>query len=100
MLDRGDELAERAWSDLLSFPTRATARAMAVVMVEGLRDAELRQRGFARSAAAPLAGLPPHLTFVSQRQRVKQRLRSPAGVVSLLAAAANPARWPRLLNHR
>ena len=100
MLDRGDELAERAWSDLMRFESRTTARAMAVVMVEGLRDAQLRQREFARSFAAPLASLPSHQPFLPQRERVKERLRSPAGALSLLAAAANPARWPRLLNHR
>jgi hypothetical protein len=101
MLNRGDELAERAWRDLLEFETRTTARAMAVVLVEGLRDAQLRCRNISTSEAPePLVSLPPHRPFLPQRERIKQQLRSPAGVASLLAIAANPARWPRLMNHR
>ncbi len=106
MLDRGHALAERAWSDLDAFRTRTSARAMAVVMVEGLRDSQLR-RGpipavpvFADGRAAKaLADYPPHGDFLPQRERVKRQLCSPAGVAVLLARAASPARWPRILNH-
>jgi hypothetical protein len=36
---KGAALAERAWRDLLVFPTRAQARALAIVMTEGLVSA-------------------------------------------------------------
>ncbi len=106
LLERGQALAERAWSDLLAFPTRTTARAMAIVLVEGLRDAELRRRiaagapgAAAASVTTDVAVYPPHRDFLPQRERVKRRLRSPAGVATLLARAASPARWPRIMNH-
>ena len=40
----GNELAERAWSDLLRFKSRDVARAVAIMMVEGTRDAYFRSR--------------------------------------------------------
>jgi hypothetical protein len=101
MLRRGKELAVRAWTDLFGFERRTTIRAMAVVMVEGLRDAELRQ--YSPSSAVPLGGTeqhPPGQSFLPQRERVKRRLRSPTGIASLLLRAANPSRWHRILNHR
>jgi YetA-like protein len=98
MLDRGDELAERAWSDLMGFPTRTTARAMAVVMVEGLRDAALRQR---RLPPVPVPSgsscLPPQQPFLPQRERVMAGLRSPLGVLQLLAKVT-PTKLSRLFN--
>lgn len=100
MFDRGEELAERAWKDLQQFSTRTTARAMAIVLTEGLRDAELRRRNVAVLVVSPPTNVPAPESFVPQRERIKRKLRSPAGIVSLLWTAANPARWPRLLNHR
>jgi hypothetical protein len=100
MCDRGDELAERAWKDLCGFETRTTARAMAIVLTEGLRDAALRQRTFDPVPELPATQFPPQTTFEPQLDRVKRKLRSPAGIVSLLVTAANPARWHRLLNQR
>ncbi len=100
MYQRGDELAGRAWSDLCSFDTRTTARAMAIVLTEGLRDAESRERRSAVDRIPAPAHFPPVEVFVPQRERIKLKLRSPAGIASLLAAALNPMRWPRLLNHR
>lgn len=103
---RGQALADRAWSDLAGFGTRTSARAMAVVMVEGLRDAELRHASAITAPASDSeqsprsrAVYPPHHDFLPQRERVKRRLRSPSGVAALLARAASPARWPRILNH-
>jgi hypothetical protein len=95
---RGDEIADRAWSDLLAFETRTTVRAMALVLSEGVRDAELRQRRGAVLRVAAPDRFPPPEDFVPQRQRIKQKLRSPAGILSLLVTAAHPARWPRLMN--
>ena len=44
LIARGRELAERAWSDLLRFKSRDVARTVAIVMVEGTRDAYWRER--------------------------------------------------------
>lgn len=59
VLARGDALADRAWSDLLACPKPTTTRAMAIVTVEGLRDAELRAMRpppFPRPPQVPLCG--------------------------------------------
>jgi len=42
LLARGDELADRAWRDLLRFDNPATARAAAILMIEGVRDSYFR----------------------------------------------------------
>ena len=101
MLDRGDELADRAWSDLLSCEKPTTTRAMAVVMIEGLRDAELRCRDTRPMPrfTGPVT-FSRHEPFVPQRERIKRKLRSAGGLLSLIAALVNPRRWPRLLNPR
>jgi hypothetical protein len=44
LIRRGEELSERAWSDLRRFATRTSARALAIAMVEGVRDVALRGR--------------------------------------------------------
>jgi hypothetical protein len=100
MFERGDELAERAWRDLWQFPTRTTARAMAIVFTEGLRDAELRSRQC--NVAPPVVEppeFPPAEPFLPQRERIRHKLGSPSGLISLLVAAANPVRWSRLWQH-
>src|SRR5262249_13944556 len=50
LLRRGEELAARAWTDLERFPSRTVARALAIMMTEGLHDAWYRGRP---AAAAP-----------------------------------------------
>jgi hypothetical protein len=102
LLDRGDELGDRAWADLLRFETRATARAVAIVMIEGLLDCTLRdraseaQRRFNRSHA-PDFGEPS--SFVSQRQRVKAASSHPAGLARLVRRLLTPSRWASYLRH-
>ena len=46
---RGEEFAERAWSDLLRFESRTTARPLAIMMREGPVDLCLRGGGSART---------------------------------------------------
>jgi hypothetical protein len=99
--DRGDALARRAWQDLQGCPRPTTARAMAIVMTEGLRDASLRQRPalvFPQGPAPPR--WEPWEPFVPQRERILRSIRSPVGVICLLVRAAMPWRWPRVLKGR
>src|SRR5262249_15690240 len=94
---RGHELADRAWQDLLHFGSRTVARAMAIMMIEGLTDCRLRSpvpSGPPPTVEEPDFGQPE--TLVSQRRRVKQMLRSPAGWLRLASRLANPARWLRV----
>jgi hypothetical protein len=94
---RGDELAERAWADLMCFPSRTVARSVALLMVEGIRDCGLRMRAIAmapRSAESHDFGAPSN--FLSQRQRVFDQLKTGRGVVRAVAGLADPRRWYRL----
>jgi hypothetical protein len=98
LLRRGDELADRAWSDLLRFESRSTTRALAILLVEGARDGFFRARGAADAARATRAfefGRPA--AFVPQRRRVLAQLKSPAGLARALLRLANPLRWRRFL---
>ncbi|WP_435011868.1 hypothetical protein P12x_005960 (plasmid) [Tundrisphaera lichenicola] len=93
MLQKADALADRSWSDLDRFPTRYVTRSLALVMLEGLRDAGLRARPPETAPRSPFPGrFGRPSVFVSQKRRVFASLKSPRGVVRLLTALANPRR--------
>lgn len=74
LLDRGLQFAERAWSDLDRFETRASARAVAILMIEGVRDAYFRQRPLQLGVEAREAyDFGPPQRFVPQRLRTLGR---------------------------
>ena len=92
LLKRGAELSERAWADLLRFASRTTARAVALVMVEGTVDEYLRH------SALPAAPRPardeafdPPEPFVPQKLRVLSRLRTGRGLAWALGRLVT---WP------
>ncbi len=100
LLDRGDQLGERAWQDLMRFETRTYARAMAIVMVEGLLDGWFRRRDFrpATQIHETYDFGEPEL-FVPQKHRVKRQLRSPRGSAVIAMRLLNPARWLAYRSH-
>jgi hypothetical protein len=101
LFDRGDALAERAWQDLLRFDTRTTARALAIVMVEGLWDCLLRQRDLtAMPRATEIAGFSQPEKFTAQKLRVLSRLRTVSGVLGIAGRLFNPLRWIRYHQRR
>lgn len=93
---RGKELADRAWEDLLRFPSRHVARALAIMMTEGVFDAHAR--------VFPLEPMPvpdreydfgrPE-RFVPQKQRVLRQMKTPAGLARAAVKLLNPLTWPR-----
>ncbi len=101
LLRRADELAGRGWEDLLRCRPSATARARAILFVEGTRDDYFRAKGVA-PAPAPAGeydfGLPEE--FVPQRQRVLARLKSARGLAGALWRLAGPRRWRRWASRR
>jgi hypothetical protein len=98
LLWRGEELSARAWQDLMRFESRHTARPVALLMVEGLRDTYFRTRGVPR---LPQPAVPASYTkqppFVPQAQRAKARLKTGGGLAKTLACLARVRYWPRLL---
>jgi hypothetical protein len=78
LLTRGQELADRAWSDLLSFESRHVSRAVAIMMTEGNLDLWYR---FCREETAPSADrsydFGSATRFVPRRERLKVLIRSP-----------------------
>lgn len=95
MLARGQELADRAWSDLWGFSTRATARAAAMILLEGLRDAAYRSNPERAVSAAGPSFTPTTEEFTPQKQRVKQLLRRPWSLATALLPWKLLKRWSR-----
>jgi hypothetical protein len=98
LAQRGDELADRAWSDLFDFESRTAARAVAIVMVEGLQDLAFRHDGVGK---APRAALPsdfgPAERFIPQKLRVLAQLKTMRGAGTALLRLTNPVNWLRHL---
>jgi hypothetical protein len=94
---RGDELGDRAWSDLMRFDTRATARAMALVMTDGLSDCALRCDQDPVGNYPHRADFGPRTQFVSQRQRIKMDAATLRGAALMIGRLFDPARWRRYL---
>jgi hypothetical protein len=97
LLARGEELAQRAWYDLLRFESRTVARAIAILLVEGTRDAFLRSAEPERAPASFTEydfGEPE--TFVPQRQRIRTQLKTAHGLWRALTLLADPRCWRRL----
>jgi len=98
---RGDELAERGWSDLLRFDSRYSARAAAIVLQEGLRDLLLRCSCVGAQPAAEIGmdhGLPEE--FVAQKRRVLGRLKSPRGMIVAVRSLTSIGNWRAILAAR
>jgi hypothetical protein len=94
LVRRGQELAERAWNDLLSFESRTSARAVALVLVEGMVDRSLRN---ATNTPLPRPeGLFNHGVpecFIPQRRRVFRQLKTLGGISTALLRIVNPYNW-------
>ena len=97
MLRRGNELAERAWSDLYRFDSKYVARAFSIMMSEGARDSYF--------ASGRLPATQPHIVgcdtdcqaFVPQKQRVFRDVRTFKGAIRMSVRLLNPRFWPNLL---
>ena len=80
-LNRGNELAERAWDDLMRCKSPYSARAMAIMLIEGHYDTYLRF-GEVKDDT-PYDGIAvngPHEVFRSQKHRVLSELQSASGL--------------------
>lgn len=94
LLERGASLADRAWSDLHQFESRVTARAVAIVLTEGVLDLFFRNAPVAALPAAaesPVFG--PPQSFRSQRALVKHRLTTIRGLAIVARNIVNPENW-------
>ena len=95
---RGNELAERAWSDLLRFESRHSARAVAIMLQEGLRDTQFR--GCTIASQLRSSGVADHGTpesFVPQKRRVLAQFKTPHGLAGVLGKVLSPRNWGRFL---
>jgi hypothetical protein len=101
LLGRADELADRAWDDLHRCSPAATARARAILFVEGMRDRYFHLRGVRvalASTAVTAFGQPA--CFVLQRRCVLSLLRSPQGWLRAACRLLSPGYWLSLLGRR
>ena len=96
---RGDELSERAWSHLMRFESRHSARAVAIMLQEGLRDVQFRRHPIAvhgRRSDSFNHGTPK--SFVPQKKRVLAQLKTPGGLVGVMMKMISPHRWAGYLS--
>jgi hypothetical protein len=99
LIRRGDELADRAWSDLLRFESRDVTRSVALLLVEGARDSYWRRHPIdcMPTPSEELdIGLPQ--AFIPQRRRVWNQLRTPRGALGALRRLARVGHWWRYLS--
>lgn len=104
-LDRGDRLADRAWTDLERFENRFVARSLSILMTEGAREAWLRDGNPPPAPrVAPPSSWPERVHFVPQKARVRAVLRNPAKAFRAALKLLNPLVWPhtfrQFLRHR
>ena len=103
MMLRGNELAERAWSDLSQFDSKYVMRAIAIMMVEGARDCYFAS---GRDATVPdresTLDVPKwtgseRTPFISQKRRVLNDARTLRGALRMSVRLLNPQCWPNLV---
>jgi hypothetical protein len=82
----------------MRFASRHAARPVALLLVEGLRDAFFRTCGVPSlpQPSGPFDFDRPQ-AFVPQPQRAKARLKTVGGLARALARLADVRFWPRLL---
>jgi hypothetical protein len=101
LVARGAALADRGRRDLWRFPSRDVARAVTILMVEGVRQSFWRDHPI-EAAPAPIAdvdfGSPQ--SFVPQKRRVVAQLKTPHGTVRALIRLASVRNWRRFLSRR
>jgi hypothetical protein len=95
-LVRALEISERVWTDLLRFGHPGTTRALAILMVEGLKDSSSRAEWGQAPRVAGNDWTPP-ASFVGQKQRVAARLKSVTGLAGACLRLIDPRRWRQAL---
>lgn len=98
---RGMELVDRAWFDLMRFESRTTARAIAVLLVEGTKDSAIRSHCF-KPDNLPCGrydfGIPE--LFVPQKLRVLSQVMTARGLGKILLRLLRPTVWQSWLARR
>jgi hypothetical protein len=98
LLRRGGKLSDRAWADLARFDSKYVTRSLAILLVEGTRDASFRA-GAVAAALRPTGrsdfGAPE--TFLPQKRRVANSLRTAAGAWRALLGLSSTRVWRRFL---
>jgi hypothetical protein len=99
---RGQAMLDRAWNALLSYPTYDTTRPLAVALQQGYLETALRgdtESNVNRQSMNDDVALPSQRKrgspseFISQKQEIRQLLRSPWRWPSVLPRLARPAAW-------
>jgi hypothetical protein len=98
LLRRADELGDRGWADLFRFETRTTARALAILMVEGSKEDFLkRELPTGRPVSRERFDFGKPAQFVPQRQRVLTKLKRVPCFTRLMFRLGNVRNWQRWL---
>ena len=98
MVQRGRDLLDRAWQDLLNYPTRDAARPLAIVLQQGYLEQFANEQLAKDIGPEPVIetsklAFPENKPFVTQRESIARLARSPKGFCVLVARAMAPSRW-------
>lgn len=93
-INKAREFKQRAWHDLLRFPSKTMTRPMALAMVEGLKNVHLERR-LERAEEPPELSfsVPEPMEFVGQKQRVKSKIKNPKYWPRLMLSLCTPSGW-------
>ena len=100
--NRGQQLLDKAWQQLMSYPSRAYSRPSALVLSQCYIERSLTPPAVdaapstdRRDEAATAGDFGSPTSFIAQKRWIKQQARSPRGALKLLLAAARPGGWIR-----
>jgi hypothetical protein len=95
--EKGSEILDRAWKSLMSFPSRTCTRPVTLVLQQGYLErylvSETTDSPVVAEDGNALASCGAADVFTTQKQRIRDQLRSPAAVIGLLGCAVRPSRW-------
>lgn len=97
---KADSINQRAWDDLPKYGRPDTARARAIIMIEGSREAFFSDSDEPLAPPAPTIGVGDPEQFVGQRERIKRMIKSPKTWPLVAFRLLSPGRWRRYLHFK
>jgi hypothetical protein len=88
LCEKADDISRQAYQQLLSFPNFHAARAVSIVATEALREAQWREHPPQRAIVKDFADQGSPSRFEPSLARIRRRLKTPRGLLALLAHAA------------
>lgn len=104
LISKATRLTDRAWTDLRSFRSQHSTRAIAIMLSEGTRDEYFRNHEPVQLTAFPTKtiGFGHPEVFTTQKRRIMAKFKSPGGLLQCLANVTiglfKPQTWKILMS--